>query len=38
VRLVCEGYFVVLATKREAHLATAMRELERGAATLRSEM
>ena len=38
VRLVSEGYFVVLATKRDAHLATARRELERGAGILRSEM
>ena len=38
VRLVTEGYFVVLATKRDAHLATARRELERGADILRGEM
>lgn len=38
VRLVCEGYFVVLATQRDAHLATALRELERGAGILRGEM
>ena len=38
VRLVAEGYFVVLATKRDAHLATARRELERGAGILRGEM
>ena len=38
VRLVTEGYFVVLATKRDVHLATALRELERGAGILRSEM
>jgi predicted regulator of Ras-like GTPase activity (Roadblock/LC7/MglB family) len=38
VRLVSEGYFVVLATKRDAHLATARRELERGAGILRGEM
>jgi predicted regulator of Ras-like GTPase activity (Roadblock/LC7/MglB family) len=38
VRSVTEHYFVVLATKREAHLATARRELERGALTLRGEM
>lgn len=38
VRLVTEGYFVVLATKRDAHLATARRELERGAGILRGEM
>src|SRR5437764_15137409 len=38
VRLVTEGYFVVLATKRDVHLATALRELERGANILRGEM
>ncbi len=38
VRSVTDRYFVVLATRRDAHLATARRELERGAATLRSEM
>lgn len=38
VRSVTDRYFVVLATKREAHLATARRELERGAAILRGEM
>ncbi|MDB4966865.1 MAG: Roadblock/LC7 family protein [Myxococcales bacterium] len=38
VRLVTEGYFVVLATKRDVHLATALRELQRGAETLRAEM
>ncbi|MGZ3405919.1 MAG: roadblock/LC7 domain-containing protein [Polyangia bacterium] len=38
VRSVTEGYFVVLATKSDAHLATALRELQRGAETLRSEM
>ena len=38
VRSVTEKYFVVLATKRDAHLATAMRELGRGAESLRSEM
>jgi predicted regulator of Ras-like GTPase activity (Roadblock/LC7/MglB family) len=38
VRLVTEGYFVVLATKRDVHLATALRELERGASILRGEM
>jgi predicted regulator of Ras-like GTPase activity (Roadblock/LC7/MglB family) len=38
VRSVSEGYFVVLATKRDAHLATARRELERGARTLLGEM
>jgi len=38
VRLVNEGYFVVLATKRDVHLGTALRELQRGADTLRREM
>lgn len=38
VRSVTDGYFVVLATKREAHLATALRELSKTAASLRSEM
>jgi predicted regulator of Ras-like GTPase activity (Roadblock/LC7/MglB family) len=38
VRLVAEGYFVVLATNHDAHLATALRELERGAGILRGEM
>ncbi len=38
VRSVTDRYFVVLATKREAHLATARRELERGARTLLGEM
>jgi predicted regulator of Ras-like GTPase activity (Roadblock/LC7/MglB family) len=38
VRSVTDRYFVVLATRRDAHLATARRELERGAETLRSEM
>jgi predicted regulator of Ras-like GTPase activity (Roadblock/LC7/MglB family) len=38
VRSVTDRYFVVLATRRDAHLATARRELQRGAATLRSEM
>jgi len=38
VRSVTDRYFVVLATKRDAHLATARRELERGAGILRSEM
>jgi len=38
VRSVTDRYFVVLATKRDAHLATARRELERGAGILRGEM
>jgi predicted regulator of Ras-like GTPase activity (Roadblock/LC7/MglB family) len=38
VRMVTDQYFVVLATKRDAHLATALRELERAAVTLRGEM
>ena len=38
VRSVTDRYFVVLATKREAHLGTARRELERGAGILRGEM
>jgi predicted regulator of Ras-like GTPase activity (Roadblock/LC7/MglB family) len=38
VRSVTDRYFVVLATKREAHLGTAMRELGRVADRLRSEM
>ena len=38
VRAVTDHYFVVLATKRDAHLAIARRELERGADILRSEM
>jgi predicted regulator of Ras-like GTPase activity (Roadblock/LC7/MglB family) len=38
VRAVTESYFVVLATRCDAHLATALRELERGAGILRSEM
>lgn len=38
IRRVTEGYFVVLAAKKDVHLATALRELERGAVTLRSEM
>ncbi len=38
VRAVTDSYFVVLATRRDAHLATARRELERGAGILRSEM
>ncbi len=38
VRSVTDRYFVVLATKSDAHLATARRELERGADILRGEM
>jgi predicted regulator of Ras-like GTPase activity (Roadblock/LC7/MglB family) len=38
VRSVTDRYFVVLATRRDAHLATALRELERGAHILRGEM
>jgi predicted regulator of Ras-like GTPase activity (Roadblock/LC7/MglB family) len=38
VRSVTDRYFVVLATRPEAHLATARRELERGARTLLGEM
>jgi predicted regulator of Ras-like GTPase activity (Roadblock/LC7/MglB family) len=38
IRSVTDRYYVVLAAKSEAHLATARRELERGAATLLGEM
>ena len=38
VRSVTDRYFVVLATKPDAHLGTARRELHRGAETLRGEM
>ncbi len=38
VRRVSDGYFVVLATRHDAHLATALRELSRGADSLRGEM
>jgi predicted regulator of Ras-like GTPase activity (Roadblock/LC7/MglB family) len=38
VRRVAEQYYVVLATKREAHLGTARRALERSAALLLEEM
>lgn len=38
VRSVTDRYFVVLATRREAHLGTARRELLRGAQTLLGEM
>jgi predicted regulator of Ras-like GTPase activity (Roadblock/LC7/MglB family) len=35
---VTDQYYVVLAAKSEVHLATARRELQRGAETLRGEM
>ena len=38
IRRVTDRYSVVLTAKREAHLATAQRELERGAVTLLGEM
>jgi predicted regulator of Ras-like GTPase activity (Roadblock/LC7/MglB family) len=38
VRAVTAQYFVVLAVKRDAHLATARRELERGAHAMLGEM
>jgi predicted regulator of Ras-like GTPase activity (Roadblock/LC7/MglB family) len=38
VRRVTEKYYVVLATRRSAHLGTARRALERSAATLLREM
>ena len=38
VRTVSEGYYVVLAVRGRAHLATAMRETARAAAALREEM
>jgi predicted regulator of Ras-like GTPase activity (Roadblock/LC7/MglB family) len=38
VRAVTAQYFVVLAIRRDAHLATARRELGRGAQTLLGEM
>ncbi len=38
VHQVTEQYFVVLAAKRDTHLATAQRELARSAASLRAEM
>jgi predicted regulator of Ras-like GTPase activity (Roadblock/LC7/MglB family) len=38
VRSVTERYFVVLAVRRDAHLATARRELLRSANTLLGEM
>jgi predicted regulator of Ras-like GTPase activity (Roadblock/LC7/MglB family) len=38
VHSVTESYYVVLTAKSGVHLATARRELERGAETLRGEM
>jgi predicted regulator of Ras-like GTPase activity (Roadblock/LC7/MglB family) len=38
IRRVTDQYFVVLAAKKDVHLATALRELERGAAGLLGEM
>jgi predicted regulator of Ras-like GTPase activity (Roadblock/LC7/MglB family) len=38
IRSVTDRYYVVLTAKSEVHLATARRELERGAATLLGEM
>jgi predicted regulator of Ras-like GTPase activity (Roadblock/LC7/MglB family) len=38
VHQVTEQYFVVLAARRDTHLATAQRELARGAADLQKEM
>jgi predicted regulator of Ras-like GTPase activity (Roadblock/LC7/MglB family) len=38
IRCVTDRYYVVLTGKSEVHLATARRELERGAATLLGEM
>ncbi len=38
VRRVTDRYYVVMTAKHEVHLATALRELERGAATLKGEM
>jgi predicted regulator of Ras-like GTPase activity (Roadblock/LC7/MglB family) len=38
VQSVTDSYYVVLTAKRDVHLATARRELQRGAETLRSEM
>lgn len=38
VREVGEGYYVVLTTKRDCHLATAKRELDRGVGELKAEM
>ena len=38
IRRVTEKYYVVLAARKDAHLALARRELERGACRLREEM
>jgi predicted regulator of Ras-like GTPase activity (Roadblock/LC7/MglB family) len=38
IRRVTQQYFVVLSAKSGVHLATALRELERGAKTLLGEM
>jgi predicted regulator of Ras-like GTPase activity (Roadblock/LC7/MglB family) len=38
VRAVTRQYFVVLAVRRDTHLATARRELERGAQSILGEM
>jgi predicted regulator of Ras-like GTPase activity (Roadblock/LC7/MglB family) len=38
IRRVTDRYYVVLQAKRDAHLATARRELERSAQTLLGEM
>jgi predicted regulator of Ras-like GTPase activity (Roadblock/LC7/MglB family) len=38
VREVSESYYVVLTTKRDCHLATAKRELDRGVDELKAEM
>ena len=38
VRHVAEQYYVVLSLGRGTHLATAIRELDRGVVTLRAEM
>jgi predicted regulator of Ras-like GTPase activity (Roadblock/LC7/MglB family) len=38
IRSVTDRYFVVLTAKRDVHLGTALRELERGARTLLGEM
>jgi predicted regulator of Ras-like GTPase activity (Roadblock/LC7/MglB family) len=38
IRRVTDRYYVVLTAKRDVHLATARREIERGALTLLGEM
>jgi predicted regulator of Ras-like GTPase activity (Roadblock/LC7/MglB family) len=38
LRTVSEGYYVMVAVKGRAHLATAIREVERAAAALQKEM